>query len=161
MLLLNWRLIMLITSGIVMLGGSLWIARASVDAHFPTRDALPNAVHIAEYGKETATYEAIIQQLFQPAGRQSDPLSQHDERMSSDDDRLFNAPASTLLVQITGIISSNQPQRSLLILQSNGRQLSLSPGQHLPESDAELIRIFPDRAIIYHHGKYASLTMAE
>lgn len=158
---LNWQLFLLVAFGIFMLAGSLLLARASVNLSFSTAVPVPDVVHLAESAKEAAGHEDFLQRLFHPAEGADDPYPQEDERMSSDDERLFNAPASTLPVQITGIISSSLPQRSLLIIQSNGGQLSLSPGERLPASNAELIRIFPDRAIIYHNGKYASLKMAD
>ncbi|WP_082502337.1 MULTISPECIES: type II secretion system protein N [unclassified Erwinia] len=162
----NWQLFMLVALGIIMLCCALFLAERSVHLHFNTPFATPEAFHLPEQNQDYSGDVEKIQHLFQPddptpGGGDDRWLRRDDALMSSDDARLFNAPASNLPVQVTGIISSSLPQRSLLIVQSNSRQYSLSPGDPLPESGAELIRIFPDRAIIHYQGKYASLKMAD
>lgn len=157
----NWQLCLLVVFGILMLCGALFMAERSVHIHLASYAAPPAVLHLPEPAVDYSGEAEKIQRLFQPAdGQLSDPVKREDELMSSDDERLFNAPASDLPVRIAGIISSSLPQRSLLIVQSNSKQYSLSPGDRLPESGADLVRIFPDRAIIHYHGKYASLTMA-
>lgn len=157
----NWQLCLLVVFGILMLCGALFMAERSVHIHLASHASPPAVLRLPEQVDDYSGEAEKIQRLFQPAdGLQADPVKPEDELMSSDDERLFNAPASDLPVRIAGIISSNLPQRSLLIVQSNSKQYSLSPGDRLPESGADLVRIFPDRAIIHYHGKYASLTIA-
>lgn len=157
----NWQLFVPVAFGILMLCGALFMAERSVHLHLAS-DAPPPAVLRPEPIDDYSARAETIQRLFQLAdGQLARAVRSEDELMSSDDERLFNAPASTLPVQVTGIISSSLRQHSLLIVQSNARQYSLSQGDRLPESGADLVRIFPDRAIIRYNGKYASLTMAD
>lgn len=75
------------------------------------------------------------------------------------DDQMLRAPESTLPVKVTGLLSSNVESHSIAIVQHNQQQLTLGVGEALPDTTATIVRIFPQRIIIRHRGKFEALTM--
>lgn len=78
---------------------------------------------------------------------------------SDRDDRMFNAPISGLDFHVTGILNTSRQQHSLAIVRQGQKQYSLLVGDKLPNTNAEIVRIFTDRVIINSGGKYESLRM--
>ncbi|AUX73657.1 type II secretion system protein N [Erwinia pyrifoliae] len=93
--------------------------------------------------------------LFTPAPRKKPAVQQQDDS----DEQMLRAPESTLPVKVTGLLSSNIDSRSIAIVQHNKQQLTLGVGDALPDTTATIVRIFPQRVIIRHRGKFEALTM--
>ncbi|MFB5173630.1 type II secretion system protein N [Erwinia amylovora] len=93
--------------------------------------------------------------LFAPRPQKEPAPLQQDES----DDQMLRAPESTLPVKVTGLLSSNVESHSIAIVQHNQQQLTLGVGEALPDTTATIVRIFPQRIIIRHRGKFEALTM--
>ncbi|MEN5016771.1 type II secretion system protein N [Erwinia sp. Eh17-17] len=70
---------------------------------------------------------------------------------------LLQAPPSTLPFVISGLLSNSQPSLSMAVLQAGSQQVIVTKGNTLPSTDAVVVRIFPDRVVIRHQGRYESL----
>lgn len=82
-------------------------------------------------------------------------------RWSADDPQLYNAPRSSLSLQVSGILSSSNPLKSHAIINSGQQQFMVSVNDILDGTPARVIRIFPDRIILAHQGRYESLVIAQ
>ncbi|WP_075182205.1 type II secretion system protein N [Pantoea sp. 1.19] len=81
------------------------------------------------------------------------------EWLAPDDRRIVDAPRSRLPLTLTGIVLSSHPRRSLAIVAQGAQQFSLQEQDALPSGGATVVRIFADRVIIAHQGRYESLIM--
>lgn len=81
------------------------------------------------------------------------------QQQDDSDEQLLRAPESTLPLKVTGLLSSNVDSHSIAIMQQNQQQIALSIGDTLPGTTATLVRIFPQRVIIRHQGRYEALTL--
>lgn len=81
------------------------------------------------------------------------------QQQDDSDEQLLQAPESTLPIKVTGLLSSNLDSLSIAIIQQNQQQITLSIGDVLPGTTATIVRIFPQRVIISHQGRYEALTM--
>lgn len=155
----NRRAIVMVLSGVLMLAASvIWHVMkpdvVAAQAHRHSRQ--PPLISVPDYS--AAQLEKL--RIFEPSSdTQTVETLFTAATMSVDDQRLFNAPPSRLDFQLTGTLSSASPGRSLVIVQQQERQYSLLIGDTLPATDAEIVRVFPGRAIVRHSGRYESLIM--
>lgn len=66
---------------------------------------------------------------------------------------------SRLNVQLTGIIASNNPEKSLVIIAQNGKQQSYAMGDTISGSSAVIRRIEPQQVMIERAGSLESLML--
>lgn len=97
-----------------------------------------------------------IMSLFQEANAWS---RFHIDAIDLSDPEITKAPASALAIRLTGILHHQNIEKSLAIIERNTQQSMLLTGDKLPGADAEIARIFKDRIIILHQGKYESIAM--
>lgn len=74
-------------------------------------------------------------------------------------DSLRDAPLSALKLQVTGIVASQDPARSIAIIAKDSRQFSQGIGDAVPGYEAKIAAIFADRVIIAYQGRYESLLL--
>jgi general secretion pathway protein C len=75
------------------------------------------------------------------------------------DSSLRDAPPSALKINLTGIVASATPARSIAIIAKDSKQFSLGVGDNTPGYDAKIAAIFADRVVISYQGRYESLLM--
>ncbi|ALX95867.1 hypothetical protein AV650_21010 [Serratia fonticola] len=78
---------------------------------------------------------------------------------SVSDQALRNAPPSSLKLNLTGIVASPSPERSIAIIAKDSKQFSLGVGEKVPGYDARIASIFADRIVIAYQGNYESLLL--
>ncbi|MHA7845990.1 type II secretion system protein GspC [Serratia sp. D1N4] len=78
---------------------------------------------------------------------------------AASDSSLRNAPPSSLKINLTGIVASPTPARSIAIIAKDGKQFSLGVGDNTPGYDAKIAAIFADRVVISYQGRHESLLM--
>ncbi len=77
-----------------------------------------------------------------------------------DDALLLQAPAGELPVVIKGLLSSENRQQGVAIVEFAGQQKSYRPGEQL-DNGAVIVRIFTDRVIFSVDGFYVSQRMQQ
>ncbi|MBS3050497.1 type II secretion system protein N [Enterobacter mori] len=77
--------------------------------------------------------------------------------LSPDDPTIFNAPRTALPMRITGLVIGDDERLSTAIIEHNARQESYHLDSLLADGKARVVRLFADRVIIVHQGKYEAL----
>ena len=70
-----------------------------------------------------------------------------------------DVPVSRLAVRITGLVASNNPDESLVIIRSGSTDATYRPGETLKGTRAKVDTIYADRVIIRNGERYESLLM--
>ncbi|WP_066015363.1 type II secretion system protein GspC [Endozoicomonas atrinae] len=70
-----------------------------------------------------------------------------------------DVPVSRLAVRITGLVASNNPDESLVIIRSGSSDATYRPGDTLKGTRATVDTIYADRVIIRNGERYESLLM--
>ena len=143
-----------LTAGLC-LGLSAYQIMTTVNKHNPL-PALPASPSVAK--REPGGAQAPVTRLF------SEPLATSEWRidgMDAEDPRVFDAPPGQLPYQVSGVLSSRDPEKARAILINNHQQFMVSVGETLGETSASIVRIFPDRIILTHQGVYQSLRMTQ
>ncbi len=79
--------------------------------------------------------------------------------LTPDDPAIFNAPRTTLPMRITGLVIGDDERQSIAIIEHNARQQSYHQDSLLADGKARVVRLFADRVIIVHQGKYEALLL--
>lgn len=71
----------------------------------------------------------------------------------------IDAPRTRLNVQLTGVLASNDPNRSIAIIANNNLQNSYGPGEVIDGTQARIRMIYPDRVILELQGRDETLML--
>ncbi|CAM3446115.1 type II secretion system protein GspC [Parendozoicomonas haliclonae] len=71
-----------------------------------------------------------------------------------------NVPASRIKARITGMLVSNSPEHSLVILKEQSRESSYRVGEKLKSANATIIAIEPGRVIVETRGRREAILFA-
>lgn len=82
------------------------------------------------------------------------PVPQQEQARAPED-----VPVSRLAVRITGLVASNNPDESLVIIRSGSSDATYHPGDTLKGTRAKVDTIYTDRVIIRNGERYESLLM--
>ncbi len=144
--LLMWLFILLAAQQLAALSWRLWPGEPSADLGAPLAAATPS--RDASPARGLAELQALA--LF------GKPLSRQESTTSSE-----SAPRSRLNVQLTGLLASGDPARSLAIIAQGGKQASYGIGEVINGTQAEIRRILADRVILRHQGQEEILWLDE
>ena len=84
-----------------------------------------------------------------------------DDIDGTDEDALFRAPVFKGPGILRGIVVSDDPERSVAIIDEDQRQQSYVAGEVINGSRATILRIFPDRVAIKSNNSYFTLRLPE
>jgi general secretion pathway protein C len=148
----HWMLcatLVLILSQLIILTWHLWLPSEMSNADL-TRQALSQI--------STASRDAAASPDFTLFGTAA-PVSETTDAVSADVS-LYNAPPSALNIQLTGIVASPTPGKSIAIIAKDSKQFSLTVGDSTPGATAKIAAIFTDRVVISYQGRYESLFLS-
>ncbi len=74
---------------------------------------------------------------------------------------LANAPEAAALGKITGLLFSDNAEKSLVIVEYGGKQTGYGVGDRLVGSNAVIVRILKNKILLDENGYYAALTFKE
>ncbi|EPH7221580.1 TPA: type II secretion system protein N [Serratia marcescens] len=74
---------------------------------------------------------------------------------------LANAPEAAALGKITGLLFSDNAEKSLVIVEHGGKQTGYGVGDRLVGSNAVIVRILKNKILLDENGYYAALTFKE
>lgn len=117
----------------------------------------------AEVSGSRATLREDIHEvgLFLSQDQQTGTSKWSTLRLQPGDTQIVNAPQTTLPLTLTGIIFSDNEEKTLAIIQHNGLQMTLRPGQLVSSTEAVVAKVFADRVIIIAGDEYASLHLLQ
>ncbi|MBZ6074510.1 GspC family type II secretion system variant ExeC [Aeromonas schubertii] len=70
-----------------------------------------------------------------------------------------DAPQTRLNVQLTGVLASSDPAKSIAIIANGGVQNSYGVGDIIDGTQAKIRQVYPDRVIIEHQGRDETLML--
>lgn len=80
---------------------------------------------------------------------------------SAHDESLDQAPLSSLKLRITGLLTSSDAARSIVIMAKGNQQVSLMTGDSTPGNEARIIAILRDRIIVNYRGRNEAILLAD
>lgn len=71
-----------------------------------------------------------------------------------EDQQIVHAVQSSLPFRLSGLLSNSDARLSMAVFQHGNQQRVVSIAEQLPGTQASVVRIFPDRVVIRHNGRY-------
>nr|WP_133624505.1 type II secretion system protein N [Erwinia aphidicola] len=71
-----------------------------------------------------------------------------------EEQQIVHAVPSSLPFRLSGLLSNSDARLSMAVFQHGNQQLVVSIAEQLPGTPASVVRIFPDRVVIRHNGRY-------
>lgn len=78
-----------------------------------------------------------------------------------EDQQIEHAVQSTLPFRLSGLLSNSDARLSMAVFQHGNQQRVVSITEQLPGTQASVVRIFPDRVVIRHNGRYEAFISNE
>ncbi|MCZ4338203.1 type II secretion system protein GspC [Shewanella colwelliana] len=75
------------------------------------------------------------------------------------EDKIIDAPKTSLSIQLTGVVASTSEQNGLAVIESSGSQETYSLGDKIKGTSASLKEVYADRIIISNSGRYETLML--
>ncbi len=74
--------------------------------------------------------------------------------VGDEDQQIVHAVQSSLPFRLSGLLSNSDARLSMAVFQHGNQQRVVSIAEQLPGTQASVVRIFPDRVVIRHNGRY-------
>ncbi|VTT28510.1 General secretion pathway protein C [Klebsiella pneumoniae] len=71
-----------------------------------------------------------------------------------EEQQIVHAVQSSLPFRLSGLLSNSDARLSMAVFQHGNQQRVVSIAEQLPGTQASVVRIFPDRVVIRHNGRY-------
>ncbi len=92
---------------------------------------------------------------FELFGKASEPV----QKKVAQPKKITAIPRSRLPAKVTGLLSHNNPEQALVIIEYKGRQQSYRIGDTIKKSRITIVAIHPDRVIVKDQGKEQALML--